>query len=176
MVTRHPTSRNGGKVCGWEWQGEGERWIGVEKQPVIPLAVPSHNCLCFFLHVTTYRVSIPQLTGLLYQMGMLSYYPTSIPYILYLYGDNPSSWGPWLLRSKVHKAHPPSLPQCLGCSLRFGKAMSRLRTRFQGEVRKKARDTLKHNLKNYKCIPQNKRASAAWIKYAELDSVFDYLA
>ena len=130
----------------------------------------------FFLHVTTYRVSIPQLTGLLYQMGMLSYYPTSIPYILYLYGDNPSSWGPWLLRSKVHKAHPPSLPQCLGCSLRFGKAMSRLRTRFQGEVRKKARDTLKHNLKNYKCIPQNKRASAAWIKYAELDSVFDYLA
>jgi hypothetical protein len=54
--------------------------------------------------------------------------------------------------------------------------MSRLRTRHQGDVRKKARDTLKRNLKNHKLIPQNKRASAAWIKYAELDSVFDYLA
>ena len=117
----------------------------------------------------------------MYEMGMLSN-----GYAILLYHKYPlnsvSVWGqpiklgPWLLRSKVHKAHPPSLPQCLGCSLRFGKAMSRLRTRHQGEVRKKARDTLKQNLKKYKCIPQNKRASAAWIKYAELDSVFDYLA
>lgn len=61
-------------------------------------------------------------------------------------------------------------------SLRFGRALSRLRNRHAAELRSEARATIKHNLKNYKFVPRNTKDDKKWIKQANLGPVLDYLS
>lgn len=66
---------------------------------------------------------------------------------------------------------------CFGSPvLRFGKALSRLRTEHAASVKKAARKALKHNLKTYQTIPKNVRANPRWIKHADLKPVLEFLS
>ena len=81
----------------------GERWISVEKQPIIyPLPSPSTNWLSFACPPHKGFLSHKLTGALVFQMGMLCCYPPN--------REIHQAGGPWLLRSSVHKAHPPSLP------------------------------------------------------------------
>ncbi|CAK9023459.1 unnamed protein product, partial [Durusdinium trenchii] len=57
----------------------------------------------------------------------------------------------------------------------FGVALARLRTHHAAQVKKNALRVVKNNLKGCSMIPLNHRASPRWIKWAELEPVFDFL-
>ena len=61
-------------------------------------------------------------------------------------------------------------------SLRFGKALARLRSKHQQEVRQDAHRTIKNNLKGYRAVKRNCRDDSKWVSDASLQPVLDFLA
>lgn len=70
----------------------------------------------------------------------------------------------------VHGVHDA----VLAVLLRFGRALARLRSQYQEEVKRDAKRVIKHNLKQTKSTLDFK-ASHKWIKWANLQPVLDCL-
>lgn len=77
-------------------------------------------------------------------------------------------------RSKVFQ--PSAGEPCCIRHLRFGRALSKLRSSMAGKLRKEARESLKKNLATYRSVKRNTRADSRWIKAANLNPIFDFLA
>ena len=60
--------------------------------------------------------------------------------------------------------------------MRFGKALARLRSKHQQEVRQDAHWTIKNNLKGYRAVKRNCRDDSKWVSDASLQPVLDFLA
>lgn len=60
--------------------------------------------------------------------------------------------------------------------LRFGIALAKLRSAHAQRTRSEALEVIKENVKKYKKIPRAVRKDSAWIKHAQLQSIFDFIA
>lgn len=60
--------------------------------------------------------------------------------------------------------------------LRFGIALARLRSHHAARIKAQAVKTIKQNVKTYRTVPRSTRKDAMWVKHAELQSIFDFIA
>lgn len=60
--------------------------------------------------------------------------------------------------------------------LPFGIALARLRSHHAARIKAQAVKTIKQNVKTYRTVPRSTRKDAMWVKHAELQSIFDFIA
>jgi hypothetical protein len=54
--------------------------------------------------------------------------------------------------------------------------LARLRSHHAARIKAQAVKTIKQNVKTYRTVPRSTRKDAMWVKHAELQSIFDFIA